>query len=256
MGKMKYNPFTDSLDFVNKPSDTAYGASWDGVTDVAPSKNAVYDKIQTLAGGHDAVTLDTNADTLLSLSTQELGLDTQVANTIFAGPASGADAVPTFRALVADDIPDLSGTYLTAESDPLSLHLDQTTPQTITGGVPIGLEGSYTHKITFNMIGTADEQAWVQIPYDCTITGYELTADQSGDIVIDLWVDDYSAFPPTVADTITASAKPTLSSAQKATDSTLTGWTKTLTAGKYILANVDSASTLEKAVLILNVTRT
>jgi len=27
-------------------SDTAYGPSWDGVTDVAPSKNAVYDKIQ------------------------------------------------------------------------------------------------------------------------------------------------------------------------------------------------------------------
>jgi hypothetical protein len=111
-------------------------------------------------------------------------------------------------------------------------------------------------KITFNMIGTAGEQAWVQVPYDCTITGYELTADQSGSIVIDLWVDTYGNFPPTVADTITASAKPTLSSSQKATDSTLTGWTKTLTAGKYILANVDSASTLEKATLIINVTRT
>ena len=142
-----------------------------------------------------------------------------------------------------------------AELEALFLKLDQTTPQTITGGVPIGLEGSYSHKITFNMIGTADEQAWVQIPYDCTITGYELTADQSGDIVIDLWVNDYSAFPPTVADTITAAAKPTLSSAQASTDSTLTGWTKTLSAGDYLLANVDSASTLEKAVLIINVTR-
>lgn len=30
-------------------SDTAYGTSWDGVTDVAPSKNAVYDKIELLA---------------------------------------------------------------------------------------------------------------------------------------------------------------------------------------------------------------
>lgn len=70
------------------------------------------------SGGHNPITLDVNADTILSLSTQELGLDTQGANTIFAGPASGADAVPTFRALVADDIPDLSGTYLTAETDP------------------------------------------------------------------------------------------------------------------------------------------
>ena len=32
---------------------------------------------------------------------------TQVANTILAGPASGADAAPTFRSLVADDIPSL-----------------------------------------------------------------------------------------------------------------------------------------------------
>ena len=56
---------------------------------------------------HNAVTLDANADTLLSLSTQELGLDTQVANTILAGPNAGGDAVPTFRVLVAADIPAL-----------------------------------------------------------------------------------------------------------------------------------------------------
>lgn len=36
---------------------------------------------------------------------------TQTANTVFAGPATGAAAVPTFRALVAADIPDLSATY-------------------------------------------------------------------------------------------------------------------------------------------------
>lgn len=30
-------------------SDTAYGTSWDGVTDVAPSKNAVYDEMELLA---------------------------------------------------------------------------------------------------------------------------------------------------------------------------------------------------------------
>lgn len=36
-------------------SDTAYGTSWDGVTDVAPSKNAVYDKIELLAPKDDPV---------------------------------------------------------------------------------------------------------------------------------------------------------------------------------------------------------
>lgn len=54
---------------------------------------------------HDPVTLDANAETLLSLSTQELGLDTQAANLVFAGPAAGGAAVPTFRSLVDADIP-------------------------------------------------------------------------------------------------------------------------------------------------------
>ena len=33
-------------------------------------------------------------------------LDTQTANTAFVGPATGADAAPTFRALIPDDLPD------------------------------------------------------------------------------------------------------------------------------------------------------
>lgn len=68
---------------------------------------------EDVPAGHDAITLDANVDTLLSLSTQELGLDVQSANLVFAGPDAGAAAIPTFRALVAADIPDLSGTYLT-----------------------------------------------------------------------------------------------------------------------------------------------
>lgn len=65
---------------------------------------------------HAAVTLGTDADVLLGLSTQQLILDEQNANIVFAGPASGGAADPTFRALVDDDIPNdititgLSGT--------------------------------------------------------------------------------------------------------------------------------------------------
>ncbi len=65
---------------------------------------------------HDAVTLGVDADTILGLSTQQITLDTQTANYVFAGPATGEAADPTFRALVADDIPDLSGTYQTADA--------------------------------------------------------------------------------------------------------------------------------------------
>src|SRR6266478_2257713 len=69
----------------------------------------------------------------------------------------------------------------------------------------------------------------LQIPFACTITSWTLLADQSGSIVIDLWKDTYANYPPTIADTITASAKPTLSSATKNTSSTLTGWTTSVT---------------------------
>jgi hypothetical protein len=40
-----------------------------------------------------------------------LALVAQAANTAWMGPATGGPADPTFRALVADDIPDLSGVY-------------------------------------------------------------------------------------------------------------------------------------------------
>lgn len=82
---------------------------------------------------------------------------TQTANRVLAGPASGAAAVPAFRLLVTDDLPDAgtAGTYaypssvttdakgrvtsvtagsapLTSESDPLSLH---TAGGTMTGDI-------------------------------------------------------------------------------------------------------------------------
>lgn len=65
--------------------------------------------LETLEGGggagHDAVTLDADAAVLLDLSTQEIGLDTQAANMVFAGPTTGAANEPTFRALVIADAP-------------------------------------------------------------------------------------------------------------------------------------------------------
>jgi hypothetical protein len=72
-----------------------------------------------------------------------------------------------------------------------------------------------------------------------------------GSIVLDVWKDTYTNYPPTVADTITASAKPTLSSVNKNESSTLTGWTTAFTAGDVIGVNVDSATTVTKVQLVL-----
>jgi hypothetical protein len=47
-----------------------------------------------------------------SSGTLAITLNTQTANTVFAGPSSGSAAQPTFRALVSADIPNLSATYV------------------------------------------------------------------------------------------------------------------------------------------------
>lgn len=96
----------------------------------------------------------------------------------------------------------------------------------------------------------------IYIPVGLTITGYVLVGDQTGSIVIDLWKDTYANFAPTVADTITASAKPTLSAALKAKDTTLTGWTTSCAADTFLRVNVDSVATLTRVGLYLLYTRT
>ena len=93
------------------------------------------------------------------------------------------------------------------------------------------------------------------IPFACTITAWTILCDQSGSIVIDIWKDSYANYPPTVADTITGSAKPTVSSATKATSSTLTGWTTSISAGDTLRFNVDSVATVTRATLTLTITR-
>lgn len=52
-------------------SDAIYGVSWNGDITNAPSKNAVYDKIESLSGGHDAVTLSGPHD-YITLSGQDI----------------------------------------------------------------------------------------------------------------------------------------------------------------------------------------
>lgn len=102
---------------------------------------------------------------------------------------------------------------------------------------------------------TATSQCDVIAPHALTITKATLLADQVGSIVIDVWVDAYANFPPTMADSITAAAKPTLSSADKYSDSTLTGWTTSVASGAVIRFNVDSCSGISRATLILEGTR-
>lgn len=100
---------------------------------------------------------------------------------------------------------------------------------------------------------TTGVKADVRVPYSGTITGWEIVANASGSIVIDVWKDTYANFPPTVADTIAGTEKPTLSSATKNQDTSLSTWTTSLTAGDWLRFNVDSATTVQRVALAIMV---
>ena len=95
----------------------------------------------------------------------------------------------------------------------------------------------------------------IHVPFACTITGVFIFADQTGSIVLDLWKDSFANFPPTDADSITASAPVTISSAAKASDTTLTGWTTSIAAGDIIRVNIDSVSSITRFTLAIRVKR-
>ena len=94
------------------------------------------------------------------------------------------------------------------------------------------------------------------VDFACTITKWTLLGDVSGSLVVDVWKDTYANHPPVVGDSITASAKPTISSSTKGQSSTLTGWSTAIAAGDILRFNVDSAATITRATLALTVTRT
>ena len=94
------------------------------------------------------------------------------------------------------------------------------------------------------------------VPFNCVISGWTLTADVSGSIQIDIWKATYAAYPPTVANTISPSNKALISASNKATSSTLTGWSPTINAGDILVFNVDRAPTISRVTLGLNLTRT
>lgn len=102
---------------------------------------------------------------------------------------------------------------------------------------------------------TTGQKGHVELPFAMTITGWTILADVSGSIVVDVWKDSYANFPPTVADTIAGTEKPTLSAVQKNQDLSLTSWTTAVAAGDILAFNVDSAATVTRVVVAIRGTK-
>lgn len=134
-------------DTLSENEANLYNATLDGAvttddvkTPAVPTKVKDYVDVKAdkVTGGtaNNFVSLDSNGnikDSGKKASDFVSLLDTHNKNLVFASP-SGAAGLPSFRALVASDIPDLSGTYLTSHQSIKSLTLqgDGTTVSTFT----------------------------------------------------------------------------------------------------------------------------
>jgi hypothetical protein len=91
----------------------------------------------------------------------------------------------------------------------------------------------------------------LEVPFTADIVSARMVLDRSGSIVVDIWKDTYANFPPTDADSITASAVPTISSAVTMEDTTLIGWTIRVDKGDWLVFNVDSVTAAEVCAISL-----
>ena len=112
-------------------SDTAYDVSWDEVTDVAPSKNAVYDKIETLGGGGGSGDVTDVGD-----CTEGACLDgTSDGGTwikFYDADGAGTLITPDIAGAVTWTLPTTAGTLIHTETDPVFIAWDKSTGISIT----------------------------------------------------------------------------------------------------------------------------
>ena len=194
-----------------------YAAFAPGATIVSAEHNANNAAIATAVNGN----LDTN-----SLKANAGIVDTQLATISTAGKVSGT-AITSGAIAIAS----------------LSAVLN-----TITAGLLIDGAAS--------PVPTGLAAGCIPIPFTGTITNVKVFADKAATAVLDIWMDDFASYPPTVADTITAAAKPTLTAATAVSDSTLTGWTTAVTAGDVLYINVDSNDVATWLTVAITFTRT
>lgn len=102
--------------------------------------------VTAVSAGNLAPLFTTSVGTSTTTPAITFALSTQTANTVLAGPTTGSAAAPTFRALVAADVPDLSASYST---------VGHTHTITLTGHVTGSGTGSITTTIGAGVVTNA-----------------------------------------------------------------------------------------------------
>lgn len=96
---------------------------------------------------------------------------------------------------------------------------------------------------------TTGIKGYRSFPVAATILGWRLLADIAGDVEFDVFKDPFASYPPTTS--IVAAAPPEMTGVDSAEDTTLTGWTTSVSAGDVFGFEVISAATLSRVTLEL-----
>lgn len=233
-----------------------------GVAGSRPAANSV--PTGTLYYSTDTEVLEqSNGATWDSYSSSAAGMN-QLTGDVTAGPGTGSQAATIANdAVTYAKIQDVSATDRLLGRDTAAAGNIEEIPVSsgleFTGGPGLRVTAAVrTEQIGITIDGggsaiSTGVKGYKSFPVAGVITGVRMLADQVGSAVVDIWKDTYANYPPTVADTITAAAKPTISGANKSEDTTLTGWTTAVAAGDVFGFNVDSAATITRLTLELTI---
>ena len=158
-GMMRYNSETNLFEFHQGGTWIQYGTS--SASGTVTSVNVAL-PTNVFSASSGAITTS---------GTITFTLNTQVANTVFAGPTTGGDATPTFRALVANDIPSLDWSKITGEPTTLAGYgiTDAVVNTTqVIAGTGLSGGGALSGNVTISMpnVGTAVTGQFVKITTD------------------------------------------------------------------------------------------
>lgn len=101
---------------------------------------------------------------------------------------------------------------------------------------------------------TTGTKGYLEVPFTGTITQWKLLADQPGSLTMDVW--KLNAAIPSDANRIAGTDKPTLSAAQRAVSTALTGWTTAVAINDTFGFEIESANTITRATLEIVITTT
>jgi hypothetical protein len=201
----------------------------------------------------------------------EISGSTGGAGTLILPDVTAKEAGTGYTITISDPNSYISGLTIQPNPSDTSFKINgESSVVTYTTGIPIKLSyegfgnwilvtGDATDSIkTFGIVIDGGDSAITTgikgdlvIPYNLRILSWQILANQSGNIQIDIWKDNYANFPPTSADSIVASDYPLISGADRNTGSSLTGWTTQILKDDILRFNVDSITAIKRATLTL-----